>query len=62
MNRAVDGFVGANTADGFEQDLYQAELDVAVDDLVTQADEFRTQGPEAQQAFWDGVDDGLNAA
>jgi hypothetical protein len=63
LDRAVDGLVGAYSADdGFEQDLYEAELDVAVDDLTSQAEEFRTQGPEVQQAFWDGFDTGLNAA
>ena len=63
LDRAVEGLVGQySTDDGFEQDLYQAELDVAVDDLTSQADDFRTQGPEVQQAFWDGYDTGLNAA
>ena len=63
LDRAVDGFVGEHsTDDGFEQDLYEAELDVAVDDLSSQADDFRTEGPEVEQAFWDGVDTGLNAA
>ena len=63
LDRAADGFVGSLTADDeFEQDLYQAELDVAVDDLTGQAEDFRTTGPEVQQAFWDGFDTGLNAA
>ena len=63
LSRAADGFVGSQTAESdFDRDLYQAELDVAKDDLVTQADDFRTQGPEVQQAFWDGVDTGLNGA
>ena len=62
LERAADGFVGSRTAgDSFEQDLYQAELDVAVDDLTSQADDFREQGPEVQQAFWDGYQDGVNA-
>jgi hypothetical protein len=61
LERAADGFVGSRTSDdSFEQDLYQAELDVALDDLSSQADDFRTQGPEVQQAFWDGVQTGLN--
>jgi hypothetical protein len=60
LNRAVDGFVGANTTDdAFEADLYQAELDVALDDLTSQASDFRAQGPEVHQAFWEGVDEGL---
>ena len=63
LERAVDGFVGEHsTDDGFEQDLYEAELDVAVDDLTSQAEDFRTEGPEVQQAFWDGFDTGLDAA
>jgi hypothetical protein len=61
LDRAVDGFVGTHTSgDAFEVDLYQAELDTAVDDLDSQAEDFRTQGPEVQQAFWDGYRDGLN--
>ena len=63
LDRAADGFVGTLTADDeFEQDLYEAELDVAVDDLTSQAEDFRTTGPEVQQAFWDGFDTGLDAA
>jgi hypothetical protein len=61
LSRAADGFVGVHTTDGFDQDLYQAELDTAVDDLTTQADDFRTEGPEVQQAFWNGVEEGLPA-
>ena len=61
LNRAADGFVGANTTDdAFEQDLYQAELDVALDDLESQASDFRAQGPEVHQAFWEGVDSSLS--
>ena len=60
ISRAVDGFVGVNTADdSFEQDLYQLELDDAVADLESQASEFRSEGPEVEQAFWEGVDEGL---
>jgi hypothetical protein len=59
LSRAADGFVGVHTTDGFDQDLYQAELDTAVDDLTTQADDFRTEGPEVQRAFWNGVEEGL---
>jgi hypothetical protein len=46
--------------DSFSVDVYQAELNTAVDDLAGQADDFRTTGPEVQQAFWDGYQDGLN--
>jgi hypothetical protein len=61
LNRAADGFVGANTTDdAFEADLYQAELDVALDDLSSQASDFRAQGPEVNQAFWEGVDESLS--
>ena len=61
LERTVDGYVGAVTSeDAFESDLYEAELDVALDDLSTQADDFRTQGPEVGQAFWEGVDEGLS--
>ena len=50
-----------NTADDeFEADLYEPELETAVDDLTSNADDFRTTGPEVQQAFWDGYEDGLN--
>lgn len=58
--RAADGYVGAVTSDdAFESDLYEAELDVALDDLTSQASDFRAQGPEVHQAFWEGVDEGL---
>jgi hypothetical protein len=59
--RAVDGAVGAATTDdAFEAELYQAELDYAVEDLTSQASDFRAQGPEVQQAYWEGFEDGLN--
>ena len=61
LARAVDGFVGKTTSsDAFEQDLYDYELDTALDDLSSQADDFRTTGPEVQQAFWDGYETGVN--
>jgi gas vesicle protein len=60
LDRAADGFVGSRTTDdAFEADLYQSELDYALDDLSSQAGDFRTHGPQVVQAFWDGVDDGL---
>lgn len=63
LDRAVDGFVGErSTTDDWEQEFYQWELDVAVDDLSSNAEEFRTQGPEVQQAFWDGYEDGMASA
>jgi hypothetical protein len=60
LGRAVDAFVGAHTSgDAFEIDLYQAELNTALDDLGSQASDFRAQGPEVRQAFWEGFQDGL---
>jgi hypothetical protein len=60
LDRAANGFVGSQTTDdAFEYDLYQAELDVALDDLASNADDFRSTGPEVQQAFWDGYDQGI---
>src|SRR5919202_5687335 len=54
LDRAVDGFVGTHTStDAWDVDLYQAELNTAVDDLANQADDFRSTGPEVQQGFWD---------
>jgi hypothetical protein len=61
LSRAADGFVGSHSADDeFEADLYQAELDTAVDDLSDNAEDFRTTGPEVQQSFWDGYQSGLD--
>jgi hypothetical protein len=61
LYRAADGFVGSHTSDdSFEADLYQAELDYAVDDLDQQAEDFQNEGPEVRQAFWDGYEDGRN--
>jgi hypothetical protein len=60
LSRAADGFVGTVAADdAFEQDLYQAELDTAIGDLDSQASDFRSEGTEVEQAFWEGVDAGL---
>jgi hypothetical protein len=62
LARAADGFVGSVTAsDEFEQDLYQAELEVALDDLTSQAEDFRAQGPEVHEAYWEGFDEGLSS-
>ena len=55
LSRAVDGWTGVHsTDDSFSEDLYQSELNTAVDDLKGNASDFRTEGPEVQQAFWDG--------
>jgi hypothetical protein len=60
LARAADGFAGSRTTDdAFEADLYQAELDIALDDLTNQASDFRAQGPEVHQAFAEGLDTGL---
>ncbi len=32
---------------------------MALDDLTSQASDFRAQGPEVHEAFWQGVSDGL---
>jgi hypothetical protein len=60
LARAADGFVGSVTTDSaWDQELYEAELDVALDDLADNASDFRAQGPEVHEAFWQGVNDGL---
>jgi hypothetical protein len=62
LYRAADGFVGSHTTDdAFEADLYQSELDYALDDLDQQAEDFQNEGPEVQQAFWDGYQDGRSS-
>ena len=61
LSRAANGFVGAlTTDDAFEAELYEAELDIALTDLGNNAEDFRTTGPEVQQAFWDGYEAGLD--
>jgi hypothetical protein len=61
LSRAADGFVGMHTTDSeWDAELYEAELDVALDDLDSQAEQFRSEGPEVQQAFWDGYENGLS--
>ena len=61
LSRAANGFVGAlTTDDAFEAELYEYELDVALTDLDSNAEDFRTTGPEVQQAFWDGYEAGLD--
>jgi hypothetical protein len=63
LSRAADGFVGSLTAESdFDAELYEAELDYAVDDLSSEASDFRTNAPEVEQAFWAGVDSGLNGS
>jgi hypothetical protein len=62
LNRAADGFVGAHTSDNsWDQDLYQSELDYAVDDLANNANDFSNQHSEVANAYWDGFQSGLPA-
>ena len=62
LARAADGFAGSvTTDDAWDSDLYQAELDVALDDLTDNASDFRGQGPEVRQAFWEGFESGVDA-
>jgi hypothetical protein len=61
LSEAVNGFAGTVTSDSeWDQDAYQWELDTAIDDLESQADDFRTNAPEVTQAFYNGLQDGLN--
>jgi type VI protein secretion system component VasK len=61
--RAADGFAGAVTADNeFDSELYQVELEYAVDDLTDNASQFQTEAPEVQEAYWEGVEAGFNAS
>jgi len=63
LSRAAEGFVGYYTTDdAWDQELYEWELDTAVSDLESNAEEFRATGPEAQQAFWEGYDSTVNAS
>jgi hypothetical protein len=62
LNRAADGFVGAHSSDNsWDQDLYQSELDYAVDDLAGNADDFQNQHSEVANAYYEGFQDGLPA-
>ena len=57
LDRAAEGAYGAATAgDEFSQDIYEWELEDAVNDLTGNAEDFRTTGPEVQQAFWEGYE------
>jgi type VI protein secretion system component VasK len=61
LARAAEGFAGSVTTDSeWDAELYQAELDLALNDLESQASQFRTEGPEVRQAFWEGYEDGLS--
>jgi hypothetical protein len=60
LARAAEGFSGYYSTDSdWDQALYEAELEVALDDLYYNAEDFRDQGPEVNDAFWEGVDEGL---
>jgi hypothetical protein len=55
LDRAANGAYGMATAgDEFSQDIYEFELEDAVSDLSGSAEDFRAEGPEVQQAFWEG--------
>jgi hypothetical protein len=61
LDSAMNGFVGMNTTDSsWDADLYEYELDAALDDLADNAEEFRTEAPEVHEAFWSGVEDGID--
>ena len=63
LSYAVEGYVGMVEADDdWEADVYEAELEWAMDDLADNASDFRETGPEVQQAFWEGVEEGLESA
>ena len=63
LSRAADGFVGSLTSDSdFDAELYEVELDYALDDLASQAEDFQTNAPEVEEAYWEGVESGLNAS
>ena len=60
LARAAEGFAGYYGTDSdWDQALYEAELEIALDDLYYNAEDFRDQGPEVHDAFWAGVDEGL---
>jgi hypothetical protein len=57
LERAADSAYGVATAeDSFTSDVYEWELETAVDDLDDNAADFREEGPAVQQAFWEGYD------
>ena len=63
LARAAEGFVGYYTTDSdWDAALYEAELEIAVDDFANEAEDFREQGPDVHEAFWQGVDDGLTVS
>ena len=62
LSRAADGFAGAHTTDGWDADLYRAELDIAIDDLADQAQDIRDDAPDVVQAFWASFDSTLTTA
>jgi hypothetical protein len=62
LDRAAEGAYGTATADdSLESDLYEWELETAVDDLGDNASDFREEGPEVRQAFWEGYESVANA-
>ena len=60
LDRAADGFVGVHAADDeFEAGPLPGRARYRRRRPHRQAEDFRTTGPEVQQAFWDGYDTGL---
>jgi hypothetical protein len=63
LDQAVDGYVGAVTADDeWDQELYELELEYALDDLYDQAEDFRSDASEVPQAYWEGFEEGNTAS
>jgi len=61
LDLAVEGYVGAvQSTDSFEQDVYEAELDVALTELEYNADQFRSNSDDVVEAYWEGFDDGFD--
>jgi hypothetical protein len=59
---AVDGYAGATTTDdAWEQDVYDAELDDALNAFDDQADDFRSSSDDVARAFGDGLQSGLQS-
>jgi hypothetical protein len=62
LERAADGAYGTvNADDSLESDIYEWEFETAVDDLNDNASDFREEGPEVQQAFWEGYESTVSA-
>ena len=61
LDWALDSYAGAVDADDeFEQDVYETELDYALTELESNAEEFRTSADDVVQSYWEGFDEGLS--